>query len=132
MILVDTSVWLDFLAGRENIYVSTLEKLVADDDICLCGVILTEILQGIRSEKEYATTKKYFQQLTILPHTIETFVAAADIYRNLRKKGLTVRKPIDCMIAAVAIEHATPLLQNDRDFIGISKHCGLELVPLRA
>ncbi len=59
-----------------------------------------------------------------------TFLAAADIYRSLRRKGITVRKSVDCMIAAVAIEFDLPLLHNDRDFDPIEAHCGLRAVKV--
>ena len=131
MTLVDTSVWVDFFAGRSSPHVATLEALIVDEDICLCGVVLTEILQGIRDDKDYRATRRYLEPLTILPMTSKTFIAAADLYRLLRRRGVTVRKPIDCMIAATAIEHGVELLQNDRDFAGIARHCELTLTAYR-
>ncbi len=128
MTLVDTTVWIDFFAGRSTLQTDVLEKYVSDQDICICGVILTEVLQGIRSEKEYNTTQKYFDFLLFLPMTQSTFVRAAEIYRCLRQKGITVRKPIDCMIAAVAIEHKVPLLHSDKDFNPIEEHCCLKTI----
>ena len=60
--------------------------------------------------------------------TQATFIRAAEIFRLLRRKGITVRRSIDCMIAAVATEHEIPLLHNDRDFIPIAKHCGMKMI----
>ena len=60
----------------------------------------------------------------------QTFLAAADMYRSLRRRGITIRKSVDCMIAAVAIEHDLPLLHNDRDFDPMEAHCGLKVVKI--
>jgi hypothetical protein len=129
IVVVDTSVWIDFFRGRPDRHVETLEQLLtAGDDVCLCGVILAEVLQGIRSDIDYRKTKTYLEFLLYLPMDRRTFEMAADIYRILRKKGVTVRKPVDCMIASVAIEQSIPLLHNDRDFDPVEKHCGLEVL----
>ena len=129
IVVVDTSVWIDFFSGRSARHVEILEQLLtAGDDVCLCGVILEEILQGIRSDIDYRKTKAYLEFLLYLPMDRRTFERAADIYRSLRKKGVTVRKPVDCMIASVAIEQGIPLLHNDRDFDPVEKHCGLEVL----
>jgi predicted nucleic acid-binding protein len=105
-----------------------MHRLKADDDICVCGVVLTEVLQGIREDTDYRKTRTKFEHFLFLPMKPDTFVRAADLYRFLRRKGITIRKPIDCMIAAVAIEHAIPLLHNDRDFEPIAKYCGLKVI----
>jgi len=129
MVLVDTTVWVDFFSNSRVPHVAALESLlVGRDSICICGIVLTEVLQGIRSDEQYGRAKKYFDALIFLPMTRATFVRAAEIYRSLRRRNITVRKPLDCMIAAVAIEHHVPLLHNDRDFIPIEKHCGLKVV----
>ncbi len=126
MVLVDTTVWVDFFADRELPHVHALHRSIAEDgDICICGVILAEVLQGIRSDSDYCRTKTYFEALVLLPMHRATYEKAADLYRSLRKKGITIRKPIDCMIAAVAIEHDLPLLHNDRDFDLMAGHCKL-------
>jgi predicted nucleic acid-binding protein len=129
IVVVDTSVWIDFFSGRPARHVETLEQLLTvGDDVCLCGVILAEILQGIRSEIDYRKTKAYLEALLYLPMDRRTLERAAEIYRSLRKKGVAVRKPVDCMIASVAIEQDVPLLHNDRDFDPVEKHCGLEVL----
>lgn len=132
MILVDTTVWVDLFRGRNTAQVKALERFLADgEDICTCGLILTEVLQGIREDSEYRRTRSRFDALLYLPMDRESFVNAADLYRTLRRKGVTIRKPVDCMIAAVAIEHDVPLLHNDRDFDRISEHSKLKVVPTR-
>ncbi len=129
MAIVDTTVWIDFFADHKFPHVTALESLIRNkDDICISGVILTEVLQGIRQEKEYQKTKERFDSFIFLPMTQVTFIKAADIYRSLRCKGITIRKPIDCMIASAAIEYDIQLLHNDRDFDPIEKHCGLKTV----
>lgn len=127
MVLVDTTVWIDFFSAKLNPHVRTLEKLIADrEDICLCGVILTEILQGIRDDSEFHHTKDLLANLIFIPMRYYVYLRSAEIYRNLRRKGFTIRKSVDCMIAAVAIEHDIFLLHNDKDFIPIEKHFGLK------
>ena len=129
MLLVDTTVWIDFFASRERPHVHLLEDaFLRDEDICVCGVILTEVLQGIREDVDYRRTRKHFESLLFLPMAPETFISSADIYRQLRQRGITIRNAVDCMIAAVAIEHNVPLLHNDKDFEPIVQYCGLRTV----
>lgn len=131
MLLVDTSVWIDFFTAQDQPHVHRLEQaLLQAEDICICGVILTEVLQGIRQDRDYRRTKKYFASLLFLAMTEETFISSAMIYRQLRRRGLTIRNAVGCMIAAVAIEHRVPLLHNDRDFDPIEQHCGLTTVQV--
>lgn len=100
MILVDTSVWIDFFRANDLPHVQILERMIENrENIALCGVILTEILQGIRDESTYHRTRGYLEFLRFLPMTHEVFVEAAQIYRSLRAKGITVRQAIglhDC------------------------------------
>ena len=127
MVLVDTTVWIDFFLASSHPHVKTLENLIFNrEDICLCGIILTEVLQGIRENSEFKRTRDLLANLIFLPMHYSVFLQSAEIYRNLRRKGITIRKSVDCMIAAVAIEHDIPLLHNDRDFIPIEKHFGLK------
>jgi hypothetical protein len=128
MVLVDTTVWIDFFADRNEPHVGEFEKLIeGEEDLSLCGVIMTEILQGIRSDTDFFRTKEYLDDLIFLPMRHGTFVRAAEIRRSLRKKGTTIRKPVDCLIASVAIEYDIQLLHNDRDFNYIAKHSKLRV-----
>jgi len=128
MVLVDTTVWIDFFADRIEPHVAALQELIEnEEDLCLCGVILAEVLQGIQSDADYIKTKDYLAELIFLPMRQATFVRAAEVYRSLRKRGGTIRKPVDCMIASVAIEHDIRLLHNDRDFDYIAKHSKLRV-----
>lgn len=128
MVLVDTTVWIDFFADRSEPHVAALQKLIENEgDLCLCGIILAEVLQGIRSDEDYIKTKDYLDDLVFLPMQQATFIRAAEVYRSLRKRGITIRKPVDCMIASVAIEHDIPLLHNDRDFDYMAKYSNLRV-----
>jgi predicted nucleic acid-binding protein len=128
VILVDTSVWIDFFAGRELPHVAKLEQSILDDeDLALSGIILTEILQGIPDDTTYRRVRRYLSALIMLPMPESVFVRAAELYRKLRKQGITIRKTNDCIIAATAIEHHCQLLHNDKDFAHIAKHDSLKV-----
>ncbi|MBL7076300.1 MAG: PIN domain nuclease [Kiritimatiellae bacterium] len=132
MVLIDTTVWIDFFAGTPTPQVSVLELLISEgEDVCTCGIVLAEVLQGIRNDRTYRKTRSYFENLVYLPMNQGVFVKSADMYRALRRKGITIRKPLDCMIASVAIVHRAQLLHNDRDFAPIQKQCGLKVVKIR-
>ena len=130
MVLVDTTVWIDFFADRAKPHVETLSTLIKDEhDICISGVILTEVLQGIRKEGHFNQIQDFFQPLVYLSSSRLTYIKSAQIYRFLRKKGITIRKSIDCIIAAIAIEHNVSLLHNDSDFRLIESNTELEIYP---
>lgn len=131
MILIDTSVWIDYFANRPTAQVGILDACLDEGEtLCICGVILTEVLQGIKYQREYLKVRRFFDELTILSMEREVCVRAADIYRFLRQRGLTIRKPVDCLIAAVALENGLPLLHNDRDFRAVEKHFPLKTPKL--
>ena len=127
MVLIDTTVWIDFFAGRELPHVAVLERLIKNrEDICICGIILTEVLQGIREKREFNKTRELFTAMILLPMPYSVFLYAAEVYRTLRRKGITIRNSVDCMIASVAIENGIMLLHNDKDFMSIEKHLSLK------
>jgi predicted nucleic acid-binding protein len=130
MILVDTSVWIDFLRGVDSPQRQTLHRLIEDDeDVAITEIILTEILQGIKNDKDFQMTREYLLEFPIhTPKGIETYLKAAEIYRDCRKKGKTVRKTIDCIIAAICIENSLPLLHKDSDFGLIEACTGLKVL----
>jgi len=132
LILVDTSVWIDFLRGTESPERKTLHNLIADEaDLAVTGIILTEILQGIRKERDLETTKEYLLEFPLItPSGISTYLEAAGIYRACRKKGRTIRKTIDCIIAAICLENDLTLLHKDRDFDRIAACTGLKCLDL--
>jgi predicted nucleic acid-binding protein len=127
-LIFDTSVWVDFLRNKSNsasdLLTSYIEK---NDQVLLTPTILQEVLQGIRDDAQYRHIKEILSYFTTLQHPpIQAAVGAAELYRSLRKKGLTIRKSNDCLIAFYAIEFSTPLVHSDSDFNLISKHTKLK------
>lgn len=127
MILVDTSVWVDFLRGPGTPQSRALHSLIEfDEDICITEVVLTEILQGARSEANFEGLRRYLLNFPIYrPKGTDTYIFAAEIYRRCRRKGRTVRKTIDCIIAAICLESDLVLLHSDSDFEQIEGCVGL-------
>ena len=129
MTMVDSSVWVDYFRGTPTPQVAWLEKAIGDDaDLCICGTVLTEVLQGVRSDAELATVQQAMDELVYLETSRHDHVHAAEVYRAARKKGRTVRNAVDCVIAACAIAHDIPLLQSDRDFESIASVSRLRLI----
>ncbi|MEE8484680.1 MAG: PIN domain nuclease [Nitrospinota bacterium] len=128
MIVVDTSVWIDFLKGTNSRERHTLHRLVEEEeDISITEIILTEILQGIKEDKDFKTVRNYLLEFPIhRPKGIDTYLKAAQIYRDCRKSGKTVRKTVDCIIAAICMENGLTLLHKDRDFDSIEACTGLK------
>ena len=132
MILVDTSVWIDYLNASPSKEADYLDELIEKaEPIVICPIIFQEILQGISSDKEYSKVKEqllYFPLLRADP--LEAAIGAANIFRKLRKKGITIRKSNDCLIAWYAINAGASILQKNSDFPQIKKHIRLKLVKL--
>lgn len=130
MILVDTSVWIDFFRGENSSERRMLHRLIEEEEeISITEIILTEILQGIREEKGFQIIKAYLLEFPIYaPKGIETYLNAAQIYRGCRQKGKTVRKTVDCIIAAICIDNGLVLLHKDRDFNHIAMCTGLKVL----
>lgn len=133
MILVDTSVWIDFFNGRDTPHRYLLHRLIEkEEEICIAEIILTEILQGIRDDALYNITKNYLLEFHIIqPKGIESYISAAEIYRRCRKQGKTVRTTVDCIIAAIVKENNLILFHNDNDFEIIKKCVGLDTVEVK-
>jgi predicted nucleic acid-binding protein len=128
-VLVDSTVWIDFLKNKETPETEKLVELIqCREDLCVCGFILTEVLQGIREEEQYIATKQQFANLVYLDDDKSTFELGATIYRNLRKQGITIRNSIDCLIAAIVVQHDVSLLEHDRDYPFIAAHYPLNLL----
>jgi predicted nucleic acid-binding protein len=118
MIIVDTSVWIDFFKGKGTLQQKTMLQLIEEEeDLALTEIIFTEILQGIKKDKDYMEIKSFLMDFPIYqPKGLETYKNAAQIFRDCRKKGKTVRKTIDCIISAICIENNQTILHNDKDF----------------
>ena len=126
MILVDTSVWIDYLNGKESSLTNTLDKALIDGLVSIGDLILLEILQGIKSEQEYNKTRTALALLEQYEMFGNNMVEkCAENFRFLRKKGITIRKTNDVIIATFCIENNLPLLFSDRDFIPFVGHLGL-------
>ena len=129
LILVDSSVWIDFFGGTESLQVQRLERCIRDrEDLVLCGIVLTECLQGIRHDRQFACVRQRFKPLILLPMPEQVFISAAELYRHLRAQGVTLRKTNDCIIAATAIHHGASLLHDDRDFDLLDRHSALSTI----
>jgi predicted nucleic acid-binding protein len=118
MILVDSSVWIPFFNGQKNFQVEVLKTLITnDEDVCLSVHILMEILQGFRVDKDFQQVYGYLQMFpTVDMGGLPSYVAAAQIYRRCRKKGVTIRRGMDCIIAQTVVENDLVLLHDDTDF----------------
>jgi hypothetical protein len=132
MILVDTSVWIDFLNGANTKERHALHKFIEEEEeISITEIILTEILQGIKEDENFKRVKDYLLEFPIhKPKGTETYLKAAGIYRDCRKRGKTVRKTVDCIIAAICIENNITLLHKDSDFDIIEACAGLKVLTL--
>jgi hypothetical protein len=129
VIVVDTSVWIDYFNGRDTEQTSVLDASLGNHEVAIGDLIALEILRGFRLDKDYNTAKKYLatlQQYSMLNPQLA--LKAADNYRKLKKKGITVRKTADIVIATFCIEQKLPLLYTDRDFDPFSEHLKLRSV----
>ena len=126
MILVDSSVWIDYFNGAETTQTTLLDEFLSTDTICIGDIILAEVLQGFRGDQDYKLAKEMLTELPIYQIiTPELALIAADNYRILRKKGITVRKSVDNWIATFCIQNKIPLLFSDKDFNPYVEHLGL-------
>jgi predicted nucleic acid-binding protein len=117
MILVDSSVWIDYFNGTETTETTLLDEYLTTDTICIGDIILAEVLQGFRSDKDYRLARELLLELPIFQiMTPELALISADNYRKLRKEGITVRKSVDNWIATFCIENKISLLFSDKDF----------------
>ena len=125
MILADTSVWIEMLAGRM--------RPVKEQDLpalATCGPVIQEVLQGLRPGAASEAFREGFLAIPVVsnPVSLDLYLSAADIYRRGRIKGITIRSGVDCLIAAIAIHNAIPVWHRDRDFDAIARYTGLETV----
>lgn len=127
MILVDSSVWIDYFTGNDTPAADRLDALLGDELVTIGDLMLTEVLQGFRTDRDYRQARKLLLSLTVL-NVLDTSIAlkSAVNFRALRRKGITVRKTIDAIIATYCIEKGLPLLYSDRDFEPFEKHLGLK------
>jgi len=129
MILVDSSVWVDYFNGRVTKQTNILDSLVGNELVVVGDLILTEVLQGFRQDKDFKKARELFDCFIFREMLGKDIaVKSAKNYRILRKNGVTVRKTIDIIIATFCIENNLPLLHSDRDFRAIEEHLTLEVI----
>ena len=127
MILVDSSVWIDYFRGIPTPQTDRLDALLGSEPVVVGDLILTEVLEGFRSQREFNQALRLMQSVTTVQiGGQDVAIQAARNFRLLRDRGLTVRKTIDCLIATRCIEDGYALLFSDRDFLPFVEHLGLE------
>ena len=129
MILVDTSVWIDFFNRRPTPEAELLERLMGFADLAVADLVLVELLRGVRLEARVEQIRDGLSHLT--PVTVggeAVAIQAAQFYRSLRTRGTTIRSAIDCLIATYCIANGHTLLHSDRDFIPFERHFGLRVL----
>ena len=130
MIVVDSSVWIDFLNGRNARHVQRLRAVLGADEIIVGDLMLCDILQGLESERAAREVESLMRRFEIVPMAGDAIaVVAARNFRSLRRRGITIRKTIDLLIGTWCIENRRPLLHNDSDFHPMARHLGLIEVP---
>jgi len=128
VILVDTSAWIEFLRNTGSPACEAVDRLLTDD-LAICDPVAMEVLAGARDEHHLAQLRGLLGRATMLPTTPADYDAAAALYRACRVRGETVRKLIDCLIAAVAIRAEAEVLHADADFAVMARHTDLRLHP---
>ena len=124
MIIVDTSAWIEFLRDTGSNVCNSVDDLLGAD-IAICDVISMEVLAGARNEAHLAQLRGLLARATMITITAEDYDHAAALYRTCRRNGETIRKLIDCLIAAVAIRSNAPVLHSDADFAALARHTSL-------
>lgn len=126
MIIVDSSVWIDYFNGNSTLESDFLDRILGVQVIAVGDLILTEVLQGFRSDKDYKTARNIIENFDVVEMLgQERAISAASKYRSLRKSGVTVRKTNDVIIASYCIDKEVPLLFSDKDFEPFVKKLGL-------
>jgi predicted nucleic acid-binding protein len=129
LILVDSSVWIDYFNGTTTAQTDKLDGLLGREPLAIGDLILTEVLQGFADDRDFNQAKRMLTTLLVVELGGEEIaIQAAKNFRVLCRRGITVRKTIDTVIATRCIEDGYALLHNDRDFDPFAKHLGLRVV----
>lgn len=129
MILVDSSVWIDYFNGQSTPQVEILDNLLGAQPVAIGDLILAEVLQGFRQDSDYIIAKRLLTSLTVFNLlNSDLAIQSVDNFRVLRKQGITIRKTIDVIIATFCIQENHALLFSDRDFMPFVQHLGLQAV----
>jgi predicted nucleic acid-binding protein len=128
VILVDSSVWIDYFRSADTPQVALLDSFFGRSPLAVGDLIAAEVLQGVRDEREYKWVKKTFDAFEHIDLAgYDLAVRASENYRSLRTMGITIRKTVDTLIATRCIEDGLTLLHADRDFVPFSRHLGLKV-----
>jgi predicted nucleic acid-binding protein len=129
MILVDSSVWVDYFNGKKTSQTDWLDSALGNTMVIMGDLILTEVLQGFQNPKDYKIARDLLSGLPFMPMVGRTIaLQSAENYRALRRRGVTVRKTIDILIGTFCIHYRIPLLHGDRDFEPMVKFLGLQTI----
>ena len=129
MILVDSSVWIDYFRGTSTAQTERLDRLLDLEPLAVGDLILTEVLQGFASDRDFNAVRKMLTGLTVVELGGRVIaIQAARNFRTLRRLGVTVRKTVDTVVATRCIESGYELLHSDRDFDPFVRHLGLRVV----
>jgi predicted nucleic acid-binding protein len=129
MVIVDTTIWIDYLGGRETPQTLWLDRSLTTTRLGLTDLILCEVLQGVRGERHCEEVRRNLLRCEVFSTGgIELAEAAARNYRALRSKGITVRKTIDCLIATFCLLQGHALLHRDADYDAFERHLGLAVI----
>ena len=129
MILVDSSVWIDYFKGRSSPQTKRLDELLDAEPVAIGDLILAEVLQGFRGESDFSAARAMLTSLTVVELGGERIaIQSARNFRKLRSRGVTVRKTIDTIIATCCIENGYDLLHSDKDFDPFARCLGLRVV----
>jgi hypothetical protein len=129
VILVDSSVWIDYFNGTETLATKKLDNLLGVQPVCTGDLILAEVLQGFKLDSDYQAAKTLLCSLPVHAMLGVTLsLKSSENFRQLRKQGITIRKTIDTMIATFCIENELPLLHSDKDFQPFQQFLGLQVV----
>ena len=126
VILVDTSAWIEFLRDTGSPVCTLVDDLLGQE-VAICDAVRMEVLAGARDESHLLSLRRLLARATALSTRATDYDAAATLHRRCRQQGETVRKLIDCLIAAVAIRAGAPILHNDADFDVLARHTELEI-----
>jgi predicted nucleic acid-binding protein len=126
MILIDTSAWVEFLRDTGSAVCARVDRLL-DDETAVCDPIRMEVLAGARDDEHLRGLRGLLARATTIPTESIDYEAAATLYRTCRREGETVRRLIDCLIAAIAVKADIPVLHADSDFDVLARHTGLRI-----
>jgi len=129
MVIVDTTVWIDYLRGSSNPHTSWLNRELTRQRLGLTDLVLCEVLQGILDDASFTQVHRDLLNFHVFSTGgIDLAVASAQNYRSLKKRGVTVRKTIDCLIATFCLDNGHSLLHRDHDYDPFEAHLGLQVI----